>query len=607
MGAPSKIDRLIELGLSRYGAGDLEGALLVWEEALAIDPQNAQANSYVDYVRLHFEMLRGEPEVASTEEAPFGIVEEPEYQIEITDGDLPPRESPPALESAEIDAGWFDEEVATHEAAQRMATVPSGEPEAQELEVELPEPLELEAELPEPLELEAELPEPIELEAELPPAVELPPEAHGIDVTRGSDSDLAHDGNFEDATREYFGGGGGPAPTRESDFADSGATGAGTSDFQQEYTGGFTSEGSSLGFSRQETEIKKRDLGFVQPLAAPVPVTDKPSGPVAVGAAPTMDNVSLGTSEKTFDRGTYQAAHAEDAASPDEDDLLATLPNPRRPDPQQPETQDIPIVQSTKAVTKEMPGSNRRPASRDSSDVSQAEVMLNHSPTQDFNPARVDISAPTRELGLRPRPRPPSKSDPDDEDAPTREADVRAIREAAARGAEVAVPRAQGATQSDVALPFDPIDARAAEILEDVDADAPADEPHDERTRRRFGALIERALAWLDAGDAEKAVSAVDLAMSEDPNSALGQKLITRHRDTILSVFQGYIGDLERMPQLARPLHELQDAPISPRAAFLLSRVDGTLTVDELLDVSGMPRLEAYRHLCQLCLRGILR
>ena len=83
--------------------------------------------------------------------------------------------------------------------------------------------------------------------------------------------------------------------------------------------------------------------------------------------------------------------------------------------------------------------------------------------------------------------------------------------------------------------------------------------------------------------------------------------LVTRNKDTIMQIFQAFIGDLERMPQLARPLHELANAPISPRAAFLLSRIDGTLTIDELLDVSGMPRLEAYRHLCQLFLRGILR
>jgi hypothetical protein len=74
-----------------------------------------------------------------------------------------------------------------------------------------------------------------------------------------------------------------------------------------------------------------------------------------------------------------------------------------------------------------------------------------------------------------------------------------------------------------------------------------------------------------------------------------------------MAVFQSFLGDLSRQPQLAKPLHELANAPISPRAAFLLSRIDGMLSIDEILDVSGMPRLEAYRHLCQLFLRGILR
>jgi hypothetical protein len=102
-------------------------------------------------------------------------------------------------------------------------------------------------------------------------------------------------------------------------------------------------------------------------------------------------------------------------------------------------------------------------------------------------------------------------------------------------------------------------------------------------------------------------VTAVDLALSEDPNSALSQKLIHRNRDAIMNAFQAFLGDLQRTPALARPLHELGAAPISPRAAFLLSRIDGTLSLDEILDVSGMPRLEAYRYLCQLLLRGILR
>jgi len=38
----SELDRLIDEGLNRYGSGDLDGALEAWEEALAIDPDNAQ-------------------------------------------------------------------------------------------------------------------------------------------------------------------------------------------------------------------------------------------------------------------------------------------------------------------------------------------------------------------------------------------------------------------------------------------------------------------------------------------------------------------------------------------------------------------------------------
>jgi hypothetical protein len=272
------------------------------------------------------------------------------------------------------------------------------------------------------------------------------------------------------------------------------------------------------------------------------------------------------------------------------------------------ETQDIPVMPH--AATRELPSPTRPPAPptgppprRDSEALSQAEVVLPHAATQDFKGTpRIDVSAPTRELGLRP---PSQLSNPTDEDAPTKQSDVRAIRNAATKDLGNA-PAVEG-TRHDIVLPFDPIDARTAQILDEVDENAPPDEPKEEQTRRRIVSLLQRASEYNASGETDKAVAAVDLVLSEDPNSALGQKLITRNKETILQIFQAFIGDLERMPQLARPLHELSNAPISPRAAFLLSRIDGTLTIDELLDVSGMPRMEAYRHICQLFLRGILR
>lgn len=155
-------------------------------------------------------------------------------------------------------------------------------------------------------------------------------------------------------------------------------------------------------------------------------------------------------------------------------------------------------------------------------------------------------------------------------------------------------------------VPADALEALTAQIVPKLERDVPPDESRDDRLRRRITSLVELAGEWSRMGDPRRAVAAVDLALGEDPDSALAQKLIHRNREAIMNIFQGYLGSLERRPTLARSLNALGAAPIGARAAFLLSRVDGHLTYDEILDVSGMPRLEAYRYLCQLLIRGIL-
>jgi TPR repeat len=483
--AASDIDRLIDEGLQLYGRGDVDGALLVWEQALAIDPDNAQAHSYVEYVRDNYELLTSsEPVLDDGSDAPFGIEEEPEYQIEILPGELAsPNDAPMHMDA--VDESWFLDEGPTREASFVKAST------------SLPN-------------------QTLELEADEPPEL-----------------------SFEDATREYIG------PAAE-----------------------FGVGQETSGFSQETTDVKKRDLGFVQPVA--------PGGGV---------NVKLRTPEPApLELG--KAGRTERAARIAEDDLIASLPSPRPAggDGTAP-TRELPLP-APGVRTRELPQPTRPPAMRDISAVSQAEVMLPHAKTEDLERLHAGsfadpvVTAPTRELGLR-------------NAVPT-------------TPPERPLSQPEG-TRHDIVLPFDPIDARSAQILDDVDEGAPTDEAKEDRTRRRITTLFEKAVEWDAAGEVDRAVAAVDLALSEDPNSALAQKLIHRNRDAMQTVFQNFLGDLSRTPQLARPLHELASAPISPRAAFLLSRIDGMISVDEILDVSGMPRLEAYRHLCQLYLRGILR
>src|SRR5688572_21776326 len=87
--AKADIDRLIEEGLTRYGRGDLDGALLSWEQVLELDPHQEQALGYIDYVRMNYELLVGEVS-GHGEPPPFAIApDEPDYVIEAPIEELP--------------------------------------------------------------------------------------------------------------------------------------------------------------------------------------------------------------------------------------------------------------------------------------------------------------------------------------------------------------------------------------------------------------------------------------------------------------------------------------------------------------------------------------
>ncbi len=544
----TELDRLIEEGLTLYGQGNLDGALLVWEQVLSVDPENAQATSYVDYVRMNYELLTSD--LGDEDAAPFGIAAdgEPEYQIEIMiPSDAPA--APPPLHMDPLDEGWFiGEEGAPQPSTPARVEIYDGAMT-------------------------------LELEADEPP------------LASASQS-------FDEPTNEF-------EPSQPN--------------------GEFSPE-ATPGFGNELTDVRRRDLGFVKPTAAP-PVERKRAAtaeppklemtlrtPQHGDEIETAELGPAGRSERsTFDR-SYAALDLPTTQLPpligSTDDDLFELASPRSLY----RTQDLPtnIVpphQRAALDAIELDEPIEPPSSIHGASTRELGMAFSSTQTMDFadkptqrsgraslKQADPLVSAPTRELGLRTS---GVTSRAPTEDQPTLTTG-KTLRPAAG-------DYDPEATRSDIILSFDPIDARTALILEEIDRAAPASEAREDKTRRRISALVDQAQVWTAAGEYDKAVTGIDLALSEDPNSALAQKLIHRNRDTIMSVFQSFLGNLDRQPSLARPLHELGSAPISPRAAFLLSRVDGSLTLDEILDVSGMPRLEAYRYLCQLFLRGILR
>jgi hypothetical protein len=619
---PRDIDRLIEDGLNRYGTGDLDGALLMWEQALALDPDNAQANSYVDYVRMNYELLT--TELARNEDAPFAIGDdEPEYQIEIELGEA--GEPSPPLHVDPLDEGWFidAEPGARNGGLSRTAS--------------------------------ADFPQ-ITLEIDEADTVSRLP--RGLAQTEQEVS-------FDAATREYPSGKGVPS----SDLLESAGDPI-TSEFRGEETPPFGELGDfQTPTGGWVTHVRKRDLGFVQPAGEPeqTPGIGPPElkmtlrTPAQSDPEPESDEPEIELGHAAPLEDDFELSYESDPApgpAPGpartlSSDLIASLPSPTpigmkvaKPTPahtaqtvQIPimvaeahvaQTVPIPVVPSPTqplSNTRDLPGATRAPASPSEAPPSRSQTSdFEPQPTGDFSAQRTEKlpstsvqlakeqrDPPTAKVPAMSRPSAKRTSDPISPlmmvSAPTRDLGIRPpLRASSEDETTLHRERALEITLSDASPPeFDPVDTRTERILADVDAGVTGVESKEDRTRRRITTLFERAHAWQQSGDFERAVAAVDLALSEDPNSALAQKLIHRHRDIMTSVLAAFLGELERIPVLARPLHELANAPISPRAAFLLSRVDGILSLDEILDVSGMPRLEAMRYLCQLFLRGILR
>ncbi|MCU1278644.1 MAG: hypothetical protein JWM53_2190, partial [bacterium] len=111
------------------------------------------------------------------------------------------------------------------------------------------------------------------------------------------------------------------------------------------------------------------------------------------------------------------------------------------------------------------------------------------------------------------------------------------------------------------------------------------------------GHPLGRAESALQAGDLGAAVDACEAALVE--SGGLGGAVARDYLPLVEQIYGAILGGAERVPTHGKAMGDLE-----PRSAFLLSRIDGSMTVEDVLDVSGMPRLEALRVMALLVRRG---
>lgn len=73
-------------------------------------------------------------------------------------------------------------------------------------------------------------------------------------------------------------------------------------------------------------------------------------------------------------------------------------------------------------------------------------------------------------------------------------------------------------------------------------------------------------------------------------------------RNELLPIQKKFLGDSSRFLEKTA-----NDVSLDPKSAFLLSRIDGMLSADDLIDVSGMPKNETLTILLRLILRDVVK
>jgi hypothetical protein len=127
--------------------------------------------------------------------------------------------------------------------------------------------------------------------------------------------------------------------------------------------------------------------------------------------------------------------------------------------------------------------------------------------------------------------------------------------------------------------------------------------PSDVRPRAEPSTSLKDLVA---VGDYSGALELADARLRTNPEDKEAISVRDHCRETLRQMYAARLGPLDRVPVVNMPPEQLRWMSIDQRAAFLIHHIDGMSTLEMILDVSGMPTLDAMRILTELVQQRVL-
>lgn len=565
----AQIGKLIESGLERYGGGDLEGAMSEWKKALGLDPDNQRATDYLSYVAKHYQLSESKSQVSDSKaelEQSFGVEEFALAQS--TSDDLDAYESfevlakdddaseqtitAKSVKASSLDDGWTVDEGWVADLVSKS--------------------------------LSAFTPPPKQATAKGDADT-----THQDGQAEVQEGDFGHDSTSAFAAFELDGGEESEEseePTRQIDTSAFPAARAvlnldldapfAEDESEQTMRGGSEDDHMELSLGTDARAVLDLDQ----------PIEDTQSG-VQRTIGKDFDDLELDRLDSVSDAidsapgGVSVSFRAPglDLDSDEEPELQES-----DPDSEQELTQEHQAIPNFDEET------TRRHRLADLDDEMTIDFGSEHGTSK--WPRNVDgVRAPTSD------PRISASSVMVDEtllslEDSTRELDIRDV-ELPADDAETMDIGALDETSSGED------EEASSSLVASIMADAPTDDA-DKRATYIVRNLIKHAEKEFEDKKSQDAAAAIAKAMECASDCASAQKLVHEQEGLLIRILVASLGDLSRVLRLRVPLKEIPIVDLDHRAAFLLTRIDDSFSLDEILDVSGMQRLEALGHLSRL-------
>jgi hypothetical protein len=101
-------------------------------------------------------------------------------------------------------------------------------------------------------------------------------------------------------------------------------------------------------------------------------------------------------------------------------------------------------------------------------------------------------------------------------------------------------------------------------------------------------------------GDYTGALEMSELILADWPDHPEALEVGENSRRVLENMFAARLGPLDRVPMVIVPRGQMRWLSMDHRAGFVLSLIDGSSSVDMILDMCGMPKLDALRILHEL-------